>query len=185
MTRPFWATKCALIELADGGGAEPHEARVLVVVDLRHGREQLGVEDDADLAADVVEHAVGVDGAVALAEDDVAFHVDFERHVAGLRHAAWAAADVDRPRSTTRSVSMSTSPSGPNACGQAVDRETLDDDVHAAADDDRVLVRAGLVILKSEVAATAWEDLDAAEAGSVRLCWRWCRHRLRNLERRA
>ena len=52
---------------------------------------------DADLPADVVEHAVGVDGAVALAEDDVAFHVDFERHVAGLRRAAEAAAGVEAP----------------------------------------------------------------------------------------
>ena len=97
VTRPFWATKRELVELPHRGGPQPHEAFVLVAVDLRHRREQLGVEDDADLAADVVEHAVGVHGAVALAEDDVAFHVDFERQIALLRGAGWDRCPADAP----------------------------------------------------------------------------------------
>ena len=81
------------------------------------GGEQLGVEDDADLAADVVEHAVGEHGAIALPENDVAFHVDFERHFAGLRQAA-APPLISMPQMTTRSASISISPSGPNASGK-------------------------------------------------------------------
>ena len=38
-----------------------------------------GVEHGAHLVPHVVVHAVGVDHALALAEDDVAFHVDFQR----------------------------------------------------------------------------------------------------------
>src|SRR4029078_2087143 len=59
-----------LIELMESGRAEAYQALVLIVAGLRNGGEQLGVKDGADLAADVVEHAVGVDGAIALAEDD-------------------------------------------------------------------------------------------------------------------
>ena len=133
---PCWAEKWAVIELANRGGAEAHEARVLVVAGLRNGGEQLGVEDRADLAADIVEHAVGVNGAVALAEDDVAFHVDFERQSLACCVAPLKPALASMPQTTTRSVSISTSPSGPSVCGRPSTAETLDDDVHAAADDD-------------------------------------------------
>ena len=80
------------VELPNGAGLEPHEALVLVAGHRRRRRDQLGVEDRADLPADVVEHAVGVDDAIALAEDDVAFHVDFERRVVLLRDLADVAA---------------------------------------------------------------------------------------------
>ena len=68
------------VELPNGRGPEPHEARG--TGSCRPGGTGVSssaLRIDADLAADVVEHAVGVDGAIALAEDDVAFHVDFER----------------------------------------------------------------------------------------------------------
>ena len=58
---------------------------------------QFAVDRQADLAADIVEHAVGVDRAIALAEDDVAFHVDFERRVGRLRRAGEATAGVEPP----------------------------------------------------------------------------------------
>ena len=112
--------------------------RVLVVVDLRHRREQLGVEDDADLAADVVEHAVGVHGAVALAEDDVAFHVDFQRHVALLRELRRAArVDADAPDDGAVGFDIDVAERA-ERFGQAFDGQPLDDDVHAAVDDGDV-----------------------------------------------
>ncbi len=85
---PLLSKEMRLIELVNHGGAETDQARVLIVALLRYGREQLGIDHGADLAFDVVEHAVGIDGAIALAEDDVAFHVDFQRLVVLLRGAA-------------------------------------------------------------------------------------------------
>ena len=121
--------------MAEGGGAETHEARVLVVAGLRDGREQLGVEDRADLSFDIVEHAVGVDGAIALAEDDVAFHVDFERVVALLRGAVESGVGVDAPDDDAVGFDVDVAERA-EGLREAVAAETLDDDVDAAADDD-------------------------------------------------
>jgi hypothetical protein len=74
-----------MVQLPHGRRAQTHEAFVLLVVEIRDGREQLSVKDHTDLPANVVEHAIGVHRAVALAEDDVAFHVDFQRQIALLR----------------------------------------------------------------------------------------------------
>ena len=65
----------------------------------RHGGEQLGVEDYADVGVHVVIHPLGVDDAVALAEDDIAFHVDFQGRLAGLIGLAGLAGlgHADRP----------------------------------------------------------------------------------------
>ena len=147
-------------------------------------REQLGVEDDADLAADVVEHAVGVHGAVALAEDDVAFHVDFQRRVGLLRELIRAAATSPDVQITTRSVSMSTSPSGPNASGRPSTVSPWTTTLTPPSTMTARFVRAGLggFEIRSRQ-PLAREDLHAAEAGSGRLRWRRCRHGLRNWER--
>ena len=124
-----------LVELAEGGGAEADEARVLVVAGLRDGGEQLGVEDRADLAADVVEHAVGVHRAIALAEDDVAFHVDFERVAGLLRGAAQSGVGVDAPDDDAVGFDVDVAERA-ERLREAVAAEALDDDVDAAADDD-------------------------------------------------
>ena len=49
-----------------------------------HRREHFGVEDRADALRDVVVHRLRIDDAVAFAEDDVAFEVQFERDVFGF-----------------------------------------------------------------------------------------------------
>ena len=44
-----------------------------------HRREDVGLQHGADLVVHVVVHPLGMDHALALAEDDVAFHIDFQR----------------------------------------------------------------------------------------------------------
>ena len=167
VTRPFWAAKWELSSWRMAAARRRTRPAYGVVVDLRHRREQLGVEDDADLAADVVEHAVGVHRAIALAEDDVAFHVDFERHFAGLSHAGRAAADIDAPDHDAVGFDIDIAERAKRG-GQAVDRETLNDDVHAAADDGDLFAGwRGERFAGGAHAFGARENLHAAEAGAA------------------
>jgi hypothetical protein len=129
-----------LIELAYRGGPQSYKAGVLVAIDLRHWREQLAVEDDADLPAHVVEHAVGVDGAVALAEDDVAFHVNLERQVARLGEVGGIRAQAGRPDDGAVGFDVDVAKRAEDGRDfHAFHAEALDDDVYAAGDHERVL----------------------------------------------
>ncbi len=115
------------------------------------------------MPADVVEHAVGVDDAVALAEDDVAFHVDLERRVVLLRDFADVAAgeragpdhgsvglDVDRAQRTERR-------------GQAIGVESFDNHIHAAANDDDALAALRLLEFGVEADVAPLQHANSAE----------------------
>src|SRR5262245_1016440 len=177
----------------DGGRAEADEAWVLVVAGLRNRREYFGVEDRADLAADVVEHAIGVDSSIALAEDDVAFHVDFERFARGLSGAVEAATGIGAPDDNAIGLDVDVAERS-EGLREAFAAEALDDDVDAARDDDHVLAgwRRNAFELRTETFG-AREDQHFAEAGARRghgsrrgngLREDWSRQELRGLERR-
>ena len=55
---------------------------------MRHRREHVGVEHRAHVVGHVVVHPVGVDDPLALAEDDVALHVELQRRALVLRRSA-------------------------------------------------------------------------------------------------
>ena len=88
-------------------GMQPHQPLV-----AGHGREHVGVQDRAHVIGHVVVHPVGMNRAIALAEDDVPFHVELQRRALVLQRRA---IQVGRFRAaviqiTSRSVKMSIVP---------------------------------------------------------------------------
>ncbi len=121
-------------ELLEDFGPQPEHALV-----VRHRREQLGLEDDARPPGDVVVHAVGVDHGLALAEDDVAFHVDLEGTLPAWNDSPrWSRLeDVFRPdhQPIGRDVDRV---DGDRSDGHVA--EPVDDQVHARVDQGDALV---------------------------------------------
>ena len=99
-------------------------------------RKHLGGQHDAGLAAHVVVHSLGMDFALALAKDDVALHVDFQRPVARLNRLSFGVA-IESALGPDHQV-----------VGVDVDRaeviQAIDDDVHARFDDHHHFVRVGV-----------------------------------------
>ncbi len=169
----FLGNEMGLIELADRGGFESHEAGILIEARLRHGREQLGVEEGAELAGHVVEHAIGDHGAVALSEDDVAFHVNLQRLVALLRGAA-EAAGVDSPDDDPVGFDIDVA-KWTKSLGQAVGTQALHDDVDAATDNRHFFaLRRGECFEGGPQTFGSRPDFHAAEAGPRGNRWRDC-----------
>ena len=160
------------VELPHRSGTQPHQSFVMLSVDCRHRREQLGIDDRADLAAGVVEHAVGVHRAIALAEHNVAFHVDFQRQVALLRGAggvdARQAPDHDAVGFDVDVAQR------PERFRQPFDAEALDHDDHAALQHKNVFTVGTPFDVEAWLDARATrKKLDAAEVGPVlRRGWR-------------
>ena len=109
----------------------------------RRRREHVGRKHRAHLVSHVVIHAVGIDDAVALAEDDVAFHVHFQRFVLLHREGR---IDVGLLRGhgpdhqpVGRQVERQRSAA--HAGDVLAGRQALDDHVHALVDDGLRLVR--------------------------------------------
>ena len=108
VTKASWAAEAVLAYLLQDVGVQADLAFV-----ARRGREHVGREHRAHLVPHVVIHAVGIDDAVALAEDDVAFHVDFQRLVLVLREGPLMSGCCEATvQTTSRSVDRS-SVSGP------------------------------------------------------------------------
>jgi len=116
------------VHLPEHVGPQPHRTRVVV-----HRREHRRAGDHAARPRDVVEHVGRLDHPLALTEDHVAFHVELERHVGGLR----AAVEIGLGRALRPDD---------EAVARDVERagrvDPVDDEVHARRD-DRDPLRAG------------------------------------------
>ena len=154
-----------LVELANRPGPQPHEALVFEVFALGQRREQFGVEDHPHLAADVVEHPVGVDDAVALAELDVAFHVDFERRVLLLRRLA-AEAEIAPGGPNHRAIGGEVDRAdGTKRGGDGTGRQPFDQDADAPRGNDRSLAGSEGLGLDLRGIVAAGEEFDPPHAG--------------------
>ena len=170
------------VELPHGCCLEPHEPLVLKAAYRRRRREQLGVENRADLPAGVVKHPVRIHDAIALAKDDVPLHVDFQRLVGTLRDLLRT--DFGHPPANDPVRFDVDRAEWPQRRRQALDGQSFNDDVDAAAQDANSLTtrRREILCLESDVAPL--HHLDAAKRRSTRRDQRTGRrHRLRVLRR--
>ena len=89
---PVGGAEVILIQLLEDFGFQPDQSLV-----TRRRRQDLGVQHDSTLLPHVVVHPFGVDDPVALAKDDVAFQVEFQRRLFGLQFLAGRlAAEIQR-----------------------------------------------------------------------------------------